>query len=39
MIKPLGNRCVLKCDITLDKDKNEVISQEATVVDSNIEEI
>lgn len=39
MIKPIGSRCVLKCDITTDKDGNEQISQEAKVIDSNMEEV
>jgi co-chaperonin GroES (HSP10) len=39
MIKPVGQRCVLKVDISLDKDGNEQISQEAKVIDSGVEEI
>lgn len=39
MLKPIGNRVILKCDITTDKDGNEVIGQEAKVIDSNCEEV
>lgn len=39
MIKPVGNRTVLKCDITVDKENNEIISPEAKVIDSNSEEL
>jgi co-chaperonin GroES (HSP10) len=39
MIKPVGQRCVLKVDISLDKDGNETISQEAKVIDSGVEGI
>jgi co-chaperonin GroES (HSP10) len=39
MIKPIGARVVLNVDISLDKDGNEVISQEAKVLDSGIDDI
>lgn len=39
MIKPIGNRVLLKCDLKIDKDGNEVIGQEAKVIDSNFKEV
>jgi len=38
-MKPVGRRVVLKCDLSLDKDGNEIVSQEAKVLDSGIEEV
>lgn len=37
MIKPVGERVVLKVDISIDKDGNEIVSQEAKVIDSGVD--
>ena len=39
MIKPTGQRCVLKVELSLDKDGNEVVAQEAKVIESGVSEI
>lgn len=38
-MKPVGNRVFLKVNIRVDKNGNEVIDQEAKVVESNMEGI
>ncbi len=39
MIKPIGQRCVLKVELSLDKDGNEIVAQEAKVMESRVSEI
>jgi co-chaperonin GroES (HSP10) len=39
MIKPVGQRVVLKVDLSLDKDGNEIVSQEAKVLESNLVDV
>ena len=36
-MKPIGDRVMLSVDLTVDKDGNETISQEAKVIESNLE--
>ena len=38
-MRPIGNRVFLKVNIKTDKDGNEIIEQEAKVIESNVDDV